>query len=379
MKKLYVFLKSLLLKTIEMLAVLLLIMFSNQGFSQTASNESGWYLTNYSFKDGSLQKETVLMGTTSRMKDVISFKGDKGNIEIMQNRYAVPDGKLIAGVTYEVTWSNPPEILIPGEKYSIDFELKTISSKTWKAPQHSMHFNQSPYSVYFVTQDGTKYITKDINSELTTDKVINKGTKGAKRFIQMNFGNSFVATYNYEWRDGGAPEKTIVNENNSSIGWHLTNYSFKDGSLQKESVLMGTTSKMKDVISCKGNKGNIEITQNRFDVKTGKLLAGITYGVFWTDPPTVLNPNEKSSLDFELNTISSLTWKVPQQSMYINQGLNGVYFITPEGTKYITKDIKTKLTTEKVIDKGTKGAKRFIQMNFGNGFVATYNYEWREF
>lgn len=58
--------------------------------------------------------------------------------------------------------------------------------------------------------------------------------------------------------------------------------------------------------------------------------------------------------------------------------MNGVYFITPEGAKHITKDIRTRLTTEKVIEKGTKGAKRFIQMNFGNGFVATYDYEWRE-
>lgn len=162
-------------------------------------------------------------------------------------------------------------------------------------------------------------------------------------------------------------------------GWQLIDYSFKDGTMQKESVLAGTTSKLNDVISYKGNKGNIEITQNRYDVKTGKLLAGVTYRVLWTDPPTVLNPDEKCSLDFELNTISSVSWKAPQQSMHLNQGLNGVYFITPEGTKYITKDLKTTLTTEKVIEKGTKGAKRVIQMNFGNGFSAKYNYEWRDF
>ncbi|MBE0653036.1 MAG: hypothetical protein IH594_04525 [Bacteroidales bacterium] len=162
-------------------------------------------------------------------------------------------------------------------------------------------------------------------------------------------------------------------------GWQLTDYSFKDGTLQKESVLAGTTSRMNDVISYKGDKGNIEITQNRYDVKTGKLLAGVTYRVLWTDPPTILIPDEKGSLDFELATISSLTWKAGQQSMHLNQGLNGNYFVTPDGTKYITKDIKTRLTTEKVIDKGTKGAKRVLQMNFGNGFSATYNYEWRDF
>jgi len=165
----------------------------------------------------------------------------------------------------------------------------------------------------------------------------------------------------------------------SVSGWHLTGYSFKDGTLQKESVLAGTTSKMNDVISYKGDKGNIEITQNRYDVKTGKLLAGVTYRVLWTDPPPVLNPDEKSYIDFELTTVSSVTWKAGQQSMHLNQGLNGNYFITPDGTKYIAKDIKTRLTTEKVIDKGTKGAKRVIQMNFGNGFSASYSYEWRDF
>ncbi|MDZ7615200.1 MAG: hypothetical protein U5K51_17005 [Flavobacteriaceae bacterium] len=58
--------------------------------------------------------------------------------------------------------------------------------------------------------------------------------------------------------------------------------------------------------------------------------------------------------------------------MHVNQGLNGVYFVTPDGTKYITKDINSTLSSEKVIDKGTKERKECVQMNFGNGFSATY-------
>lgn len=162
-------------------------------------------------------------------------------------------------------------------------------------------------------------------------------------------------------------------------GWQLTGYSFKDGTLQNETVLAGTASKMKNVISYKGDKGSIEITQNRFDVTSGKLLAGVTYAVNWTDPPTILIPGEKSFLEYEVRTISSLTWKVPQQSMHLNQGLNGIYFVTPDGMKYFTKDFKARLTTEKAIEKGSKGTKRIIQINFGNGFSATYNYEWKEF
>ncbi|MGB3007294.1 MAG: hypothetical protein WBC06_12340 [Chitinophagaceae bacterium] len=160
-------------------------------------------------------------------------------------------------------------------------------------------------------------------------------------------------------------------------GWHLTNYSFIDGSLRKESVLMGTTTKIYDTITFKGDKGNVVISQKRFDLKTGKLLAGVTYKVIWTDPPAVLKPNIKTSINFELKTISFLSWKAPQQSMRVDQGLYGVYYVTPGGVKFIKKDIREKLTTEKPILKGIKGAKRMIQLNFGNGFHAVYTYEWR--
>ncbi|MDZ7615198.1 MAG: hypothetical protein U5K51_16995 [Flavobacteriaceae bacterium] len=84
--------------------------------------------------------------------------------------------------------------------------------------------NQGLNGVYFVTPDGTKYITKDINSTLSSEKVIDKGTKGAKRMVQMNFGNGFSATYNYEWRDGNATAIAPVVESKSGNGWHLTNY-----------------------------------------------------------------------------------------------------------------------------------------------------------
>jgi len=374
MKKLFFLTKSLAANTIELMSFLFLLMFTSPVISQTVSNGSGWHLTNYTFKDGSLQKESVLMGTNSKMNDVISYKGEKGNIEITYNRFDVKTGKMLAGVVYKASWTDPPAVLVPGEKPFVDFELSTISSSSFKVPQQSMHINQGLNGVYFVTHDGTKYITRDIKERLITEKVIEKG--GTKRMIQMNFGNGFVATYEYVWRESKPVEKPATATISIVNGWHLTNYTLKDGSLQKESVLMGTNSKMNDVISYKGEKGNIEITYNRFDVKTGKMLAGVVYKASWTDPPAVLVPGEKPFVDFELSTISSSSFKVPQQSMHINQGLNGVYFVTHDGTKYITRDIKERLITEKVIEKG--GTKRMIQMNFGNGFVATYEYEWRE-
>ena len=127
-----------------------------------------------------------------------------------------------------------------------------------------------------------------------------------------------------------------------TAGWYLTDYVFKDGSLQKESLLMGTSSKLKDVISYTGAKGKIEITHKRFDVASGKLLHGVTYEVSWTDPSSLLEPGKNYTLDYELKTKVSNPWKAPQQSVYFNQGLNGVYFTTADGVKYITKDLKAK-------------------------------------
>ncbi len=163
----------------------------------------------------------------------------------------------------------------------------------------------------------------------------------------------------------------------NTSGWRLVNYSFKDGSAKRETVLAGTSSKMYDLVTHKGGKGDIEISHNRYDTKTKKLLAGVTYKVIWSDPPKFLNPGEKASLDYQLNTISSLSWKPPQQTVYLNQGVNGVYFSAPDGTKFITKNLKDKLTSEKVIEKGSAGSKRTIQVSLGNGYSAIYSYEWR--
>ena len=200
MKKLFFLTKSLAANTIELMSFLFLLMFTSPVISQTVSNGSGWHLTNYTLKDGSLQKESVLMGTNSKMNDVISYKGEKGNIEITYNRFDVKTGKMLAGVVYKASWTDPPAVLVPGEKPFVDFELSTISSSSFKVPQQSMHINQGLNGVYFVTHDGTKYITRDIKERLITEKVIEKG--GTKRMIQMNFGNGFVATYEYEWREG---------------------------------------------------------------------------------------------------------------------------------------------------------------------------------
>ena len=345
--------------------------------AQSPATGPGWYLTGYAFKDGTLEKESVLAGSSARMKDRVSFTGDRGNLEISQHRTDIKTGKLLAGVKYRVTWSEPPALLKPQEKAAFDYEVKTLSSLVWKIPQQTMHINQGTSGVYFVTPDGTRYLTKDLRATLTTEKVIEKGTPGVKRVLQMNFGNGFAASYSYEWRDGEASPPPVASEAATMGGWVLTGYAFKDGTLEKESVLAGSSARMKDRVSFTGDRGNLEISQHRTDIKTGKLLAGVKYRVTWSEPPALLKPQEKAAFDYEVKTLSSLVWKIPQQTMHIDQGASGVYFVAPNGTKYLTKDLRATLTTEKVIERGTPGAKRVLQMNFGNGFAASYSYEWR--
>ena len=361
------------------LFLVIMILICNSIYAQQSGTSAGWHFTSYEFKDGSTKNYSNLMGTSSKMYDTISYKGVKGNMTINHSRYDVKTGKLLAGVTYQVVWTDPAVVLVADQNTLMNFSLERISSTSkWTPPNNSIRFNQGLYGIYYKSPDGTKYFTENISTTLTLEKVIEKGRKGLKKIVQVCLGNGYMFTYNYEWRDGTTAVPTeqpaaSINQN----AWHFTSYEFKNGSLKKYSNLMGTSSQMYDTISYKGVKGNMTITQDRFDVKTGKLLAGVTYQIVWTDPASQLIAGEKSSVSFSLKTIATKSWTSPNCSIRYNQGIYGIYFLAPDGKKYFTKDVSTTLTTEKVIAEGSKGLKKFIQVNLGNGFMFTYNYEWR--
>jgi len=359
--------------------LIIMILIGHSIYAQQSGTSSGWYFTSYEFKNGTLKKYSNLMGTSSKMYDTISYKGAKGNMTINHSRYDDKTGKLLAGVTYKVVWTDPALVLFADQKTTMNFSLERISSTAnWTPPNNSIQFNQGLYGIYYKSPDGNKYFSKNINTTLTIEKVIEKGRKGLKKNVQVNLGNGYMFTYHYEWRDGITTvptEQPAVTTNKNA--WHFTSYEFKNGSLKKYSNLMGTSSKMYDTISYKGVKGNMTITHDRYDVKTGKLLAGVTYQIVWSDPATLLLTGEKSSVNYSLKTIATKSWTAPNSSLHFNQGMYGIYFLSPDGKKYFTKDMSTTLTTEKVITEGSQGSKRFIQVNLGNGFMFTYNYEWR--
>lgn len=171
-------------------------------FAQSQTTEGVWKLVGYTFKDGSRSGESLLAGTTSKMFDKVTFTGKQGDITISHNRTDVQTKKQLAECTYRVVWSDPPDVLIAGEKASMNYKLEVLSSfNKWKPQQQSVYLNQGLNGVYFATADGTKYFTSEMNTSLVSQKLIEKGTKGSTRTIQVMLGEGFVATYNYEWRD----------------------------------------------------------------------------------------------------------------------------------------------------------------------------------
>lgn len=171
-----------------------------------------------------------------------------------------------------------------------------------------------------------------------------------------------------------------ISQSKNQGAWHLTGYTLKDISGKKSFKLAGTNDEMYDDLSFKGKKGNMIITKDRFDKKTGKLLVGVVHQVIWSDPPTVLVPGTNPSIRLERGTLEKhgdKKWNAPDQSTSFNQG-SGVYFITNNGTYWFKKDFKADLTLNKKVAAGSKGSTRKIQIQLGHKYVAVYNYVWRE-
>lgn len=364
------------------LVTIVLFFFSSNLLAQ---QKGGWRFTQYSFTDGTRTADNVLMGTSSKMTDIIKYSGEKHNIEISKNRWDKKTGKLLAGVTYNVKWTDPSEILFPGEKITMKYELKTIASVSWKPDNQSVSFNQGIYGLYLLNASGENYFKQDFNADITTGKPVEKGYKNnEEKILTVNMGAGFKAIYTYVWdanlqNDEKSAQPAISQPAKESVtAWYLKGYSFTDGTLTKETVLAGTSSKMRDEIRYRGEKHDIEISKNRWDVKTGGLLAGVTYTVAWTDPPAVLIPGEKINMNYNLKTIKSKTWKPETQSVRFNQGIYGLYFFNLRGENYFNTDFNSDIVTGKPVEKGYKNnEEKTIVVSMGAGFKAVYTYQWR--
>ncbi len=83
----------------------------------------------------------------------------------------------------------------------MSYNLKTLKSKTWKPETQSVSFNQGIYGLYFFNLRGENYFNNDFNSEIVTDKPVEKGYKNnEEKTIVVSMGAGFKAIYTYQWR-----------------------------------------------------------------------------------------------------------------------------------------------------------------------------------
>lgn len=347
--------------------------------------QGGWKFVGYEFIDGTKTTETVLAGTSDYMVDVAKFSGTKGNIEIVKKRNDKSSGKLLAGVTYNVTWTDPQNTIFPGDIIRMNYTLKTISSTSWKPEQQSAKFEQGIYGIYLANTAGEIYFNKDFSSQISSQKAIDKGYKDKEiKKLVVNMGSGFKAVYSYEWnatltRSNITETPTNTTVSGNKPGWYFVKYEFYDATNTSEKPLAGTSDYMVDVVKFSGNKGNIEIVKKRNDKSSGKLLAGVTYNVVWTDPQTYIAAGEKIKLNYTLKTISTTaSWRPDQQMAKFSQGVYGLNLANSAGEIYFNKDFSSEIISQKPLEKGAKEKdQKNLTIFLGGSFKAIYHYEWR--
>ncbi|MDD3740257.1 MAG: hypothetical protein PHH30_03365 [Bacteroidales bacterium] len=255
---------------------LLLFIFTLVGvssFSQNPVTKGGWKMTDYSFVDGTKTVDRVLAGTTDYMEDVTKFEGKKGDITINFNRYDKSSRALLAGVTYNVKWTDPQSQFFPGDKIKMTYSLKTISSKTWTPEQQSAKFSQGLYGINLKDAEGKEFFSKDFNSEIVTSVAVAAGYKlNEEKTLTVSMGSGFKAVYTYKW-DPELTKTTVKEEdkevipiNGNKTGWYFTRWEYivsvSDGS---KSGNFNNGDPYTEVNSAKGDKNNFTNTVTRLD------------------------------------------------------------------------------------------------------------------
>jgi hypothetical protein len=166
--------------------------------AKEATGSAGWYFVSYSFKDASGKKNTST-SSGQKMYTIKSYTGKKNNITITRERYDSKTGRKLAGVVYQVLWSDPPAVLTPDGSCAFDFQLKTLKKQVWSAPAMWAHFKDG--KIRFLTADGKSTVSKDMKTTFTISAEIPKSSNGRKAKIVIEMNKGFAAEYNYAWRE----------------------------------------------------------------------------------------------------------------------------------------------------------------------------------
>lgn len=194
---------------------------ANLGFAfdvKAEEEEGGWYLTNYEFVDVSGSTRSTLMGTSATMTTINNYNGQKGNIEIGHNRYSDSSGDLLHGLNYAVSWSDPPNIIRAGEKVSVDYEIKIVSTTgSWTNPDQNHVYMSHKQGGRFTTPEGVQYLKENIKTVLTCEKAIKAGSEGKEITLTLSLGYGYKAIYTYEWKKPSTSTVPSIGNNAESF------------------------------------------------------------------------------------------------------------------------------------------------------------------
>ena len=326
--------------------------------------------------------------TGTKLNDQINFKLD-GNVVVPVG----DDGTPVLPISYNGTTYLPVRAIgyLLGLGIGYDNPTKTvlISSRSDKTGPKAI----TTFKTGQLTPITGAVLNGELKFKLDGNAVIPVGDDGTPVLPISYNGTTYLPVRAIGYLLGlgigyDNPTKTVLitrggNGGNNNVstgpGWYFTHYTTAGESrIGEPHPLMGTSSYMYDEYKSDGGKNDLTITHNRYDYDKGDLLVGVTYRVIWTDPPEYMEAGSKASMDFERSTISTMgVWKAADISANWNQGWT-VYFVGSDGTKYIQKDMKIKMTMEKEVTKEIPGSVKRIQVILGEGWSYEYHYEWRD-
>jgi len=146
-----------------------------------------------------------VIGTTDKIYDYSEGKGEKNNFTISVWR-TNEKGGVIASGSAVTAWTDPPEFIEEGQKPS--FNLKQITESSWGITGFHANIDieeikpsgATAGAINFLASDGTNYV-KNYEGKFEAAKGMPKGSKGSKKAILVDLGNSYGFKYCYEWKE----------------------------------------------------------------------------------------------------------------------------------------------------------------------------------
>jgi len=178
--------------------------------------QPGWYLTGWEYLMSALDvtkqangyhKESVLMGTSSKLYDYLEGKGEKNNFTVAMWRNG-SNGSRIAGSTSISTWEDPPAYMEPGKKIALQVSRSYENNNTWGQNGLNIKFDSNDLSgasystsssISLVDSSGKSYLHA-FSGSIESTKGIPAGKKGDLKAIWV-YLNGYSFKYTYEWRD----------------------------------------------------------------------------------------------------------------------------------------------------------------------------------